>query len=148
MVRAGGGLGIFGDADVPAQHSPDHEWNAGWKLHVEQYDDKPEQRSRGEQLVLQLYPNRLLEIHIQSDNHGNADDPDEQPSEPDLNGYVGGVMLTATGGTPDAPTGLTKPYVITNVTGTPGDVGIFLPGDSSEMLAVFNVKSLAAPAAE
>jgi hypothetical protein len=62
-----------------------------------------------------------------------------------LNGYVGGVMLTATGGSLGAPTNLTKPYVITNVTGTPGNVGIFLPGDSSEMLAVFNVKSLAPP---
>ena len=54
-------------------------------------------------------------------------------------------MLTALGGTPGAPTNFTKPYVITNLTGTPGDVGIFLPGDSSEMLAVFNVKSVAAP---
>jgi hypothetical protein len=62
-----------------------------------------------------------------------------------LNGYVGGIMLTATGGTSGAPANFTKPYVITNVSGSPGDVGIFLPGDSSEMLAVFNVKSLAAP---
>jgi hypothetical protein len=62
-----------------------------------------------------------------------------------LNGYVGGVMLTATGGTSGAPMNLTKPYVITNINGKPGDVGIFLPGDSSEMLAVFNVKSLAPP---
>jgi hypothetical protein len=62
-----------------------------------------------------------------------------------LSGYVGGIMLTATGGTPGAPTGFTKPYVITNVNGSPGDVGIFLPGDSSEMLATFNVKSLAPP---
>ena len=62
-----------------------------------------------------------------------------------LSGYVGGVMLTANGGTPGAPANFTKPYVVTNLTGTPGDVGIFLPGDSSEMLAVFNVKSVAAP---
>ena len=63
-----------------------------------------------------------------------------------LSGYVGGVMRTALGGTPDAPTNFTKPYVITNLTGTPGDpVSIFLPGDSSEMLAVFNVQSVAAP---
>jgi hypothetical protein len=58
-----------------------------------------------------------------------------------LNGYVGGVMLTATGGTPGAPTGLTKPYVITNPSGSPGAVTILLPGDSSEMLATFNVSS-------
>ncbi len=63
-----------------------------------------------------------------------------------LSGYVGGVMRTALGGTPDAPTNFTKPYVITNLTGTPGDpVSIFLPGNSSEMLAVFNVQSVAAP---
>jgi hypothetical protein len=62
-----------------------------------------------------------------------------------LSGYVGGIMLTANGGTPGAPANFTKPYVVTNLTGTPGNVGIFLPGDSSEMLAVFNVKSVAAP---
>jgi hypothetical protein len=58
-----------------------------------------------------------------------------------LNGYVGGVMVTATGGTPTAPTKFTNPYVITNVTGQPGNVTILLPGNSSEMLAVFNVGS-------
>jgi hypothetical protein len=62
-----------------------------------------------------------------------------------LNGYVGGVMLTATGGTSGAPMNFTKPYVITNPMGAPGAVSIFLPGDSSEMLAVFNVQSLAPP---
>jgi hypothetical protein len=50
-----------------------------------------------------------------------------------LNGYVGGVMVTATGGTPTAP------YVVTNVTGQPGNVSIQLPGSSSEVFAVFNV---------
>jgi hypothetical protein len=44
-----------------------------------------------------------------------------------------------------APSGFTKPYVITNLTGQPGDVGIFLPGNSSEMLATFNVGSVNAP---
>ncbi len=63
-----------------------------------------------------------------------------------LNGYVGGVMVTATGGASPPFTNYTKPYVITNLTGKPGDVGIFLPGDSSEMLAIFNVGSVAAPA--
>jgi hypothetical protein len=62
-----------------------------------------------------------------------------------LNGYVGGVMVTATGGVQGAPTNFTKPYVITNLTGQPGDVGIFLPGNSSEMLASFNVGSVNAP---
>jgi hypothetical protein len=62
-----------------------------------------------------------------------------------LNGYVGGVMVTATKGVQGAPAGFTKPYVITNLTGQPGDVGIFLPGDSSEMLAFFNVGSVNAP---
>ena len=62
-----------------------------------------------------------------------------------LNGYVGGVMTTATGGVRGAPSGFTKPYVITNLTGQPGDVGIFLPGSSSEMLAFFNVGSLNPP---
>jgi hypothetical protein len=62
-----------------------------------------------------------------------------------LNGYVGGVMVTATGGVQGAPANFTKPYVITNLTGQPGDVGIFLPGNSSEMLASFNVGSVNAP---
>jgi hypothetical protein len=62
-----------------------------------------------------------------------------------LNGYIGGVMVTANGGSPGAPMNFTKPYVITNLTGQPGDVGIFLPGSSSEMLAVFKVGSVAAP---
>ena len=62
-----------------------------------------------------------------------------------LNGYVGGIMLTATGGTRGAPANFTKPYVVTNLTGTPGDVGVFLPGDLSEMLAVFNVKGVTPP---
>jgi hypothetical protein len=62
-----------------------------------------------------------------------------------LNGYVGGVMVTGFGGTTGSPTSFTKPYVITNLTGQPGDVGIFLPGDSSEMLAFFNVGSVNAP---
>ena len=56
-----------------------------------------------------------------------------------LNGYVGGLMVTATS------TNYTKPYIVTNVSGSPGDVGIYLPGDSSEMLAFFNVGSRAAP---
>ena len=63
-----------------------------------------------------------------------------------LNGYVGGVMVTATGGASPPFTNYTKPYVITNLTGQPGDVGIFLPGNSSEMLASFNVGSVNAPA--
>ena len=54
-------------------------------------------------------------------------------------------MVTATGGTRGPPTNFTRPYVITNLTGQPGDVGIFLPGDSSEMLAVFNVGSVSPP---
>jgi hypothetical protein len=62
-----------------------------------------------------------------------------------LKGYVGGVMVTATGGVQGAPTNFTRPYVITNFTGQPGDVGILLPGNSSEMFASFSVKSLNTP---
>jgi hypothetical protein len=62
-----------------------------------------------------------------------------------LNGYVGGVMVTASGGTSAPFTHYTTPYVITNLTGSPGDVGIYLPGSSSEMLAVFNVGSVHPP---
>ena len=58
-----------------------------------------------------------------------------------LNGYVGGVMVTASGGASPPFMNYTKPYVITNLTNSPGDVGIYLPGSSSEMLAVFNVGS-------
>ena len=62
-----------------------------------------------------------------------------------LNGYVGGVMVTATGGSTPPFTNYTKPYVVTNIANNPGLVSIFLPGDSSEMLAIFNVGSVAAP---
>ena len=63
-----------------------------------------------------------------------------------LNGYVGGVMVTATGGPAGGiPASLSTPYVVTNFSGKPGDVGIFLPGNSSEMLAVFDVGSVNAP---
>ena len=48
-------------------------------------------------------------------------------------------MVTATSAS------YTKPYIVTNVTGQPGNVGIYLPGDSSEMLAFFNVGSVNAP---
>ena len=51
-----------------------------------------------------------------------------------LNGYVGGVMVTATSAT------YTKPYIVTNVTGQPGNVGIYLPGDSSEMLGLLQCR--------
>jgi hypothetical protein len=62
-----------------------------------------------------------------------------------LNGYVGGVMVTASGGTSPPFTSYTKPYVITNLTNSPGDISIFLPGSSSEMLAVFNVGGVSPP---
>jgi hypothetical protein len=62
-----------------------------------------------------------------------------------LNGYVGGVMVTATGGASPPFTNYTKPYVITNLGGAPGAVSILLPGDSSEMLAIFNVGSVSPP---
>ena len=57
-----------------------------------------------------------------------------------LNGYVGGVMVTANGGSPGAPATSTTPYVVTNFSGNPGDVAISLPGSSSELLAFFNVR--------
>jgi hypothetical protein len=56
-----------------------------------------------------------------------------------LNGYVGGVMATA------SASGYTTPYIVTNVSGSPGDVSIYLPGNSSEMGAVFNVASVNPP---
>jgi hypothetical protein len=62
-----------------------------------------------------------------------------------LNGYVGGLMVTATGGASPPFTNYTKPYVITNPGGAPGAVSILLPGDSSEMLAIFNVASVNPP---
>jgi hypothetical protein len=62
-----------------------------------------------------------------------------------LNGYVGGVMVTAIGGVQGAPANFTRPYVITNLSNQPGAVSILLPGNSSEMLAIFNVGSVNAP---
>ena len=111
----------------------------------EQYDDKSEHRSGVELPVLQFCPKRSGELHVQSNHDGNADDLGEQPSDLALNGYVGGVMVTASGGASPPFTNYTNPYVITNLTEQPGDVGIFLPGSSSEMLAVFNVGSVTPP---
>ena len=86
------------------------------------------------------------ELQIQSDHDGNADDPCEQPSD-----FSSEWLCRRRDGDGDrrvrAPpfANFTKPYVITNLTGQPGDVGIFLPGNSSEMLASFNVGSVNAP---
>ncbi len=62
-----------------------------------------------------------------------------------LQGYVGGMMVTASGGSNSSPANFTQPYIVTNVSGTPRDVSIFLPGKSSQMGAVFNVASVNAP---
>ncbi len=62
-----------------------------------------------------------------------------------LNGYVGGVMVTASGGVSPPFLNYTKPYVITNFSNQPGDVSILLPGNSSEMVASFHVASVNAP---
>ena len=59
-----------------------------------------------------------------------------------LNGYVGGVMVTATGGYRARQRISPRPMSSPILTNSPGDVSILLPGDSSEMLAVFNVGSL------
>ena len=56
-----------------------------------------------------------------------------------LQGYVGGVATTATGGSTPPYTSYTNPYIVTNATGSPGDVSLYLPGNSSQMGAVFNV---------
>ena len=62
-----------------------------------------------------------------------------------LQGYVGGMMVTASGGSNSSPANFTQPYIVTNVSGTPGDVSIYLPGNSSRMGAVFNVASVNPP---
>jgi hypothetical protein len=62
-----------------------------------------------------------------------------------LHGYVGGVMVTASGGSSPPFLNYTKPYVITNFSGQPNDVSILLPGNSSEMVALFHVASVNAP---
>lgn len=59
-----------------------------------------------------------------------------------LQGYVGGVATTATGGTTPPYTNYSNPFIVTNVSGSPGDVSIYLPGNSSKMGAVFNVSGL------
>ena len=73
---------------------------------------------------------------ISSNNHPNLT----------LQGYVGGMMVTASGGSAPPFSSYTTPYIVTNASGNPGDVSIYLPGNSSEMGAVFNVKSVNAPA--
>ena len=56
------------------------------------------------------------------------------------------MMVTASGGSAPPFSSYTTPYIVTNASGNPGDVSIYLPGNSSEMGAVFNVKSVNAPA--
>jgi hypothetical protein len=56
-----------------------------------------------------------------------------------LQGYATGLMVT------ESPGGYTAPYIVTNVSGTPGDVSIYLPANSSQMGAIFNVASLNPP---
>jgi hypothetical protein len=61
-------------------------------------------------------------------------------------GYVGGLMQTAFVPTSYSANGTNgAPYIITNATGQPGDVSVYLPGNSSEVGATFNVKSVNAP---
>jgi hypothetical protein len=63
-----------------------------------------------------------------------------------LQGYVGGVMQTWFYSSAGAPTGVFgAPYVVTNASGQPGSVNIYLPATSSQMGAVFNVASLNNP---
>ena len=96
--------------------------------------------------VLQFCPKRSGELHVQSGHDGNADDLGEQPSDPDPERLCRRRDGDGDRRRDGAPfTNYTKPYVITNLTGQPGDVGIFLPGSSSEMLAIFNVGSVTAP---
>jgi hypothetical protein len=67
------------------------------------------------------------------------------PNHPNLTlqGYVGGVMQTGYFNPAASGTGtFGAPYIITNATGQPGDVSIYLPGTSSQMGAIFNVVSL------
>jgi hypothetical protein len=53
-----------------------------------------------------------------------------------LQGYVGGIAQGGRG------TVLLPSYIVTNATGTPGDVSIALFGSSSRLAATFNVKKL------
>ncbi len=63
-----------------------------------------------------------------------TDHPDET-----LQGYVGGLGRTTTF-VPISGKGQVAPaFLVTNATGTPGDVNIVLPGNSSRMGATFNV---------
>jgi hypothetical protein len=69
-------------------------------------------------------------------------------SHPDVTGqgYVGGLMQTAFVPTSFANNGtISAPYIITNATGEPGDVSVYLPGNSSQVGATFNVQSTNAP---
>jgi hypothetical protein len=60
-----------------------------------------------------------------------------------LQGYVGGLVQSGYFNPANSTNGqFTAPYIITNATGNPGDVSIYLPGTSSQMGAVFNVASV------
>ena len=63
-----------------------------------------------------------------------------------LQGYVGGLMASATGGASPPFTNHTLPYIVTNYSDSPGDVSIYLPANSSQLGAIFAVQGVNAPA--
>ena len=71
------------------------------------------------------------------------------PSHPALNlqGYVAGLMQSAYINPINSSNSgsYSAPYIVTNATGNPGDVSIALPGGSSQMGAILNIKSVNAP---
>ena len=63
-----------------------------------------------------------------------------------LQGYVGGMMVTASGGSTPPFLNYTQPYIVTNVSGTPATSASICQAIPVEMGAVFNVASVNAPA--
>ena len=82
VVRTGERRRVFSDADLGAQHRPDRQWHAQCELYPEQYERQSQHRRRIDQPVIQFSQHRPCELQFQSDQHGNADDFGEQPSEP------------------------------------------------------------------
>ena len=147
MVRSGERRRVFGDADLGAEHGAERQWHAQWQLYV--LNNTNVNLNTGAVSSNLAYnflntgpanynfnPISTGTPTISANNHPNLA----------LQGYVGGMMVTASGGSAPPFKNYTPPYIVTNVSGTPGDVSIYLPGNSSQMGAVFNVASVNAPA--
>ena len=100
LVRTGLRRRVFGDADLRAQHCADTEWRArSQAIQSEQCEYKPDHRRRVRAISPSIIPNRSGEPTRSIRSRPRRRRPWRTTIRTlSLNGYVGGVMVTATGG--------------------------------------------------